>query len=114
MSLIAMQLRRFLVLSAEKEANEIIQSNQNKKVKVGNNEDNENYETIRLSTHKAAINAPDFMYDLVKCAFDKLRNLKKILRNIFDYLKNTMKLSNPHRPHAFNTPIYLHPSTYYP
>jgi len=113
MSLIAMQLRRFLVLSAEKEANEIIQSNQNKKGKVGNNEDNENYETIRLSTHKAAINAPDFMYDLVKCAFDKLRNLKKVLRNIFDYLKNSMKLSNPHRPHAFNTPIYLHPSTCY-
>ena len=112
-SLIAMQLRRFLVLSAEKEANEMIQLNQNAKPKIENNDENENNNTIRLSTHKAAINAPDFMYDLVKCAFDKLRNLKKVLRNIYDYLQNTMKLSNPHRPHAFNTPIYLHPSTCY-
>ncbi len=109
-SIIAMQLRRFLVLSAEKEANENITMNDD--TNRTNDEENVN-EQIRLSTHKAAINASDFMYDLVICAFDKLRNLKKVLRNIFDYIENTMKLSNPHRPHAFNTHIYIHPSTCY-
>ena len=78
LSLIAMQLRRYVVLSAE-------QLNP----------------ASRLSLHKAAISAVEFMPSLIGCLLKAGNGLKQVLLEIFFYLESTMKFSNPHRRSAF-------------
>lgn len=78
LSLIAMQLRRYLVFSAE---------SLNPRV--------------RLSFHKAAISASEFMPKFIACLLKGGEGLKDVLLEIFFYLGVVMKFSNPQRPSAF-------------
>ena len=78
MSLIAMQVRRYLALCAE-------QLNPGK----------------RLSLHKTAISASEFMPEFVYCMMDEGEKLEQTLLKIFHYLQATMGFSNPHRRTAF-------------
>ena len=55
----------------------------------------------RLSTHKVAISARDYFYKFTNCALNIFRKLKKVIKEIFDIFKDTMKISNPHRKDAF-------------
>ena len=77
-ALISMLLRRFIVSSAE-----------------------EAHGGVRLSFHKAASSAHNFMVELVCCAFDRFHGLNSVLTDIFDYLQRTVKFSNPHKQSAF-------------
>lgn len=79
LSLMAMQLRRYVVFCAET-------------FKPGN----------RLSAHKAAISAHDFMPSLVKCMLDKVDALCDVLMEIFGFLQAAMRFSNPQRPSSFD------------
>jgi len=78
MSLIAMQVRRYLVMCAE-------QLNPEK----------------RLSLHKAAISASEFMPEFIYCMMNKGEKLEQTLLDIFYYLQAIMGFSNPQRKTAF-------------
>ena len=79
LSLMAMQLRRYLVFCAES-----LQP------------------AHRLSLHKAAISAPDFMPALVKCMLERGEGLCDVLAKLFGFLQATMRFSNSHRPSSFD------------
>lgn len=55
----------------------------------------------KLSFHKAAISARNFMPEFIACAIRKFTGLKEYLLNIFPYIQSTMYFSNPHRRSAF-------------
>lgn len=78
LSLLADQVRRFLVFAAE-----------------------EVLKVRRFSTQKAASSAKDYFGKLVQCVLNNFRNIRKILIDIFDYFKDNIKFSNPHKPDAF-------------
>lgn len=78
LSVLVMQLRRYLVFCAER-----LNPRQ------------------RLSTHKAAISASEFMLDFVKCMAAGGGNLKSVLLKIFFFLQATMGFSNLKRKNAF-------------
>lgn len=79
LSLMAMQVRRYLVFCAES-------------LKP----------TQRLSPHKAAISAHDFMPALVNCMLDSGEGLCDVLEEVFGFLQATMRFSNPQRPSSFD------------
>jgi len=87
MSLISMQIRRYLVMCAE-------QMNPN----------------MHLSLHKAAISAAEFMPQFVRCMMNQADNLKQILLEIFYYFQATMGFSNPQRKTAFEKVTLSKPS----
>lgn len=76
-ALCALFIRRFLVIQAQHMAG------------------------FRLSFHKAAISAKDFMHDFLRCVFNDLRKLSYCLMDIFQYLAQTMAISNPKRKTTF-------------
>lgn len=55
----------------------------------------------KLSFHKAAISARNFMPEFIACALKKFAGLKQYLLDIFPYIESTMLFSNPHRRSAF-------------
>ena len=57
----------------------------------------------KLSFHKAAISARNFMPEFIACAIRKFIGLKQCLSNIFSYLQSTMFFSNPHRRSALQS-----------
>jgi hypothetical protein len=76
-SLCALFLRRFLVTQAQKTSG------------------------VRLSFHKAAISARNFMPQFICSALNHFRNLKYCLLDIFCYLASNMKFSNPKRKSTY-------------
>ena len=54
----------------------------------------------KLSFHKAAISARNFMPEFIACAIRKFTGLKQCLFNMFSYIQLTMSFSNPHRQSA--------------
>ena len=75
-ALIAMQIRRIVVLSAE------------------------NASGRRMSLHKAAISAHDYMLDFTRCALSGFRRLEEVLKELFLFMAEAMRFSNPHRKNA--------------
>lgn len=88
MSLIAMQVRRYLVLCAEQ-------------LSPGK----------RLSLHKAAISASEFMPEFLYCMMNEGEKLEQTLLGIFHYLQAAMGFSNPQRKTAFEK-VNLEKSSY--
>ena len=78
LSILAMQLRRYLVFCAEALN-----------------------PTHRLSVHKAAISAHDFMPDFIQCMKEGACQLRQVLLEIFYFLQATMRFSNPQRKSSF-------------
>jgi Transposase DDE domain len=60
------------------------------------------FANIVLSFHKAAISARTFMLDFTRCVLKKFIGLKQCLKNIFEYIASTMRLSNPQRRSSFD------------
>lgn len=54
----------------------------------------------RLSFHKAAISARNFMPEFISCALKHFEGLKQYLLYIFPYIQSTMFFSNPQRRSA--------------
>jgi hypothetical protein len=54
----------------------------------------------KLSFHKAAISARNFMPEFIACALKKFSGLKQCLFHIFEYIQLTMYFSNPRRRSA--------------
>lgn len=79
LSILAMQLRRYLVFCAE-QLNPV----------------------HRLSPHKAAISAHNFMPAFIKCMMEETCNLTPVLLQIGRFLQVTMRFSNSHRKNAFS------------
>lgn len=79
LSILAMQVRRYLVFCAEALN-----------------------PTQRLSVHKAAISARDFMPDFIKCMKEGAGQLMQVLLEIFYFLQATMRFSNPQRDSSFD------------
>lgn len=78
LALCAMQIRRFIVLAAETLNPQ-----------------------VRLSLHKAAISAAEFMPQILRCLLRNSDGLKQVLLEIFYFLEATMTFSNPKRATAF-------------
>lgn len=54
----------------------------------------------KLSFHKAAISARNFMPEFIACALKRFSGLKQYLFDVFPYIQSTMFFSNPHRRSA--------------